>query len=71
MRLPTDIEKKLEKLIEVQQSHQHKPKTCPTCGQQNPIYDTWILGDYSYISGEITALEWVLGKIEQLTEDHT
>ena len=71
MRLSKIVEKKLEKLIEVQQRHSQKPETCPACGRPKEFYSSWIHSDYGYISGEIDALRWVLGKTDQLTEDHT
>jgi len=71
MQLETEINEKLKRLLKVQEAHSHKPQTCPTCGQQTPIYDSWILSDYSYIDGEISALKWVLSLTENLTEDHT
>ena len=69
MRLSKIVEKKLEKLIEVQQRHSQKP--CPTCGRPKEFYSSWVLSDYGYINGEVDALRWVLGKTDQLTEDHT
>ena len=71
MRVETEVNEKLKRLLKVQEAHSHKPQICPTCGQQTPIYDSWMLSDYGYIDGEISALKWVLGLAENLTEDHT
>ena len=71
MRTQKEIDEKLARLLKVQEVHSHKPQKCPACGQDTPIYDGWGLGDYPYIGGEISALKWVLGLAENLTEDHT
>ena len=71
MRTETEVNEKLKRLLEVQEAHAHKPHTCSTCGQQTPIYDTWILSDFGYLDGEVSALKWVLSLAENLIENHT
>ena len=71
MRDETEVNEKLKRLLKVQETHSHKPQTCLTCGQQTPVYDSWVFSDYGDITGKISALQWVLSLKENLTEDHT
>ena len=71
MRSEKELKDKLQRLLDVQKSHSHEPKICPTCGHIESIMSSWILSDYTYLNAEIASLNWVLEKSEHLVENHT